>query len=238
VLQRIGLCVAVAGLVALLARARGQWLAIGVALLGWAALLGGEVAKATNIADRVDTLLLGRFACQFDAATGRAHDPEGVLSTLGALATTLLGLRAGAWLRRNRRATLWLVGAACTAVGWAWSLLLPLNKALWTPSFALFTAGLGMLVLAAAHAAIDRHGVPALGGRFGVHALAVYAGAWPMSCVLGGWPAAQAATRQALDALAPLVGPEAASFTHALLFTALWWLVARRLDARGWRFKL
>jgi predicted acyltransferase len=238
VLQRIGLCLAVAGLVALHARARGQWLAIVALLLGWWALLAGDVAKASNVADRIDTLLLGRFAYQFDAATGHAHDPEGVLSTLGALATTLLGLRAGAWLRRNRRATLWLAGAACTALGGAWSLMLPLNKALWTPSLALFTAGLGMLALATAHAAIDRHGAPALGRRFGVHALAVYAGAWLMSCVLGAWPAAQVATRQALETLAPLVGPEAASFAYALLFTAFWWLVARLLDARGWRLKL
>jgi len=238
VLQRIGLCVAAAGLFALHARARGQWLAIGALLLGWAALLAGDVAKATNIADRADALLLGRFAYQFDITTGRAHDPEGVLSTLGALATTLLGLRAGAWLRRNQRATLWLAGAACAALGGAWSLVLPLNKALWTPSFALLTAGLGMLALAAAHAAIDRHGLPALGRHFGVHALSVYAGAWLMSCVLGAWPAAQTATRQALDALGPLVGPEAASFAYALLFTAFWWLVARGLDARGWRLKL
>lgn len=238
VLQRIGLCMAAAGLLALHARPRTQWAAIVALLLGGWALFAGGVDKHANLADRVDSLLLGRFAYQFDAVSGRAHDPEGLLSTLGALVTTLLGLRAGAWLRRNRLGTLWLAGAACTALGWIGSLVLPLNKALWTPTFAVFTGGLAMLVLAAAHEAIDRRGAPALGRRFGVHALAVYAGAWLMSCLLGAWPAAKAATRQLLDTLTPLVGAEAASFAYALLFTTLWWFVARALDARGWRLRL
>jgi predicted acyltransferase len=238
VLQRIGLCVGVVGLIALHARPRTQWVLVAALLLGgWASFAGG-VDKHANLADRADSLLLGRFAYQFDAASGHAHDPEGVLSTLGALVTTLLGLRAGAWLRRNQLGTLWLAGAACTALGWAGSLALPLNKALWTPTFAVFTGGLAMLVLAAGHEAIDRRGAPALGRRFGVHALAVYAGAWLMGCVVGAWPAAQAATRQLLETLAPLVGAEAASLAYALLFTTFWWFVARTLDARGWRIKL
>jgi predicted acyltransferase len=238
VLQRIGLCVGVVGLIALHARPRTQWVLVAALLLGgWASFAGG-VDKHANLADRADSLLLGRFAYQFDAASGHAHDPEGVLSTLGALVTTLLGLRAGAWLRRNQLGTLWLAGAACTALGWAGSLALPLNKALWTPTFAVFTGGLAMLVLAAGHEAIDRRGAPALGRRFGVHALAVYAGAWLMGCVVGAWPAAQAATQQLLETLAPLVGAEAASLAYALLFTTFWWFVARTLDARGWRIKL
>jgi predicted acyltransferase len=238
VLQRIGLCVGVVGLIALHARPRTLWVLVAALLLGgWASFAGG-VDKHANLADRADSLLLGRFAYQFDAASGHAHDPEGVLSTLGALVTTLLGLRAGAWLRRNQLGTLWLAGAACTALGWAGSLALPLNKALWTPTFAVFTGGLAMLVLAAGHEAIDRRGAPALGRRFGVHALAVYAGAWLMGCVVGAWPAAQAATRQLLETLAPLVGAEAASLAYALLFTTFWWFVARTLDARGWRIKL
>jgi predicted acyltransferase len=238
VLQRIGLCVGVVGLIALHARPRTQWVLVVALLLGGWALFAGGVDKHANLADRADSLLLGRFAYQFEAASGRAHDPEGVLSTLGALVTTLLGLRAGAWLRRNQLGTLWLAGAACTALGWTGSLALPLNKALWTPTFSVFTGGLAMLVLAAGHEAIDRRGAPALGRRFGVHALAVYAGAWLMSCALGAWPAAHAATRQLLETLAPLVGAEAASFTYALLFTTVWWFVARWLDARGWRVKL
>ena len=95
-----------------------------------------------------------------------------------------------------------------------------------------------MLALAAAHAAIDRRGAPAIGRSLGVNALAVYAGAWLMSCALAAWPAARTVTRHALDALAPHIGSEGASFAYAALFTTLWWLVARTLDARGWSLKL
>jgi predicted acyltransferase len=238
VLQRIGLCAGAVGLLALHARPRTQWMAIVALLLGGWALFAGSLDKHGNLADRVDALLLGRHAYQFDAVSGRAHDPEGVMSTLGALATTLLGLRAGGWLRTGQRRMLWIAGGAGSALGLLWSLWLPLNKALWTPSFALFTAGMAAIALAACHEAIDRRGLPAVGRTMGVHALAVYAGAWLMSCVLGAWPAAQATTRQLLDTLTPLIGPDAASFAYALLFTTVWWLVARMLDARGWRLKL
>lgn len=238
VLQRIGLCIGFVGLLALHARPRTQWGVVVALLLGGWALFAGTLDKHANLADRVDALLLGRRAYQFDAASGRAHDPEGVLSTLGAFATTLLGLRAGAWLRAGHRRALWVAGGAGTALGLVWSVWLPLNKALWTPSFSLFAAGLAALALAVCHEGIDRRGLPAVGRSMGVHALAVYAGAWLMSCVLGAWPAARAATRQMLDALSPSIGPEAASFAYALCFTACWWLVARGLDALGWRLKL
>jgi predicted acyltransferase len=201
-------------------------------------LLAGDLGKGGNTADRVDGWLLGRFAYEYDAASGRAHDPEGVMSTLGAIATTLLGLRAGAWLRRGRLNALWLAGFAFGACGWLVSILQPLNKALWTPSFVLFTGGLAMLALAAAHVAIDSGRFPALFRRFGVHALAVYALAWVLTCLIGAWPAAQAVAVQAQVALAPLVGLEGASVAYALLFTALCWLVVRLLDAFGWRLRL
>lgn len=238
VLQRIGLCVAAAGLLALHARPRAQWFAIVALLLGWSALLAGDMTKAGNLAGRVDTLLLGPLAYEFDAASGRGHDPEGLLSALGAITTTLFGLRAGAWLRRNRHTTLWLAGLDCVALGWVASFVMPINKQLWTPSFVLFSGGLAMLALAACHAAMDRRGAPAIGRSLGVNALAVYAGAWLMSCALAAWPAARTMTRQALDTLAPLLGADGASFVYAALFTALWWLVARALDARGLRLKL
>jgi predicted acyltransferase len=238
VLQRIGLCVAAAGLLALHVRPRLQWAVLGVLLAGWGALLGGDLDKGSNIADRVDGWLLGRFAYEYDAASGRAHEPEGVLSTLGAIATTLLGLRAGAWLRRGRLGALWLAGAAFAACGWIVSTLQPLNKALWTPSFVLFSGGLAMLALAAAHAAIDGGRFPAPFRRFGVHALAVYALAWVLTCLIGAWPAAQAVAARAQAALAPLTGLEGASFAYALVFTALCWLAARLLDALGWRLRL
>jgi|GEM_PF-1491905 len=71
VLQRIGICSAVVGLLAIDTRPRTQWLVCAALLLGYWALLawGGPLTKGGNLASRVDTALLGRFAYQFDAAT-------------------------------------------------------------------------------------------------------------------------------------------------------------------------
>lgn len=240
VLQRIGLCVAAAGWLAAGTRERTQWGVFGAILLGYWALLalGGPLTKEGNLAARVDALLLGRFAYQYDPATGIANEPEGWLSTLPAIATTLLGVRAGDWLRRGRVGTLWVAGAVALAAGFAWSLVFPLNKSLWTSSYVLWTGGWSLLALALAHEAVDRRGWPALGRRFGVNAIAAYAGAWLMVCVLGalGWGAALQA--RVFAPLTPWVGAETASLAHAVAFVAVWWVVVLVLDRRGVRIKI
>jgi predicted acyltransferase len=242
VLQRIGLCFGAAGLLMLWLRdARAQWLALVALLLGHAVLLtlGGSLAPGENLSDRIDAAVFGRFAFQFDAASGRAHDPEGLLGTLGALATVMLGVRAGEWLRGGRRAHLVIAGIAALAAGAAWSLVLPWNKALWTPSFVLWTGGLGLLTLALVHALVDRLGAPALGRSMGVNAIAAYAGAWVASCVLAGSGAmAPLYTSMFAAPLAPRFGPAFASLAFALAFTASWWLLMVVFARRGWRITI
>lgn len=170
VLQRIGLCFAAVGLLAIHARVRTQWLCLFAILFGYWGLLawGGTYAPFENLASRIDTALLGPLVYQFDAATGHGHDPEGLLSTLPAIATALLGLRAGDWLRRGTTKHLWRAGVIALAAGALWSLWLPFNKNLWTSSYVLWTGGWAMLASAACHALIDRRGWPALGRSFGV----------------------------------------------------------------------
>src|SRR5690606_25608713 len=104
---------------ALYLRPRAQWLLLAGLLAGWWALLlgGGTLEPYANIASRIDDALLGPWLYQHDAA-GRGHDPEGLPGTLGALATTLLGLRAGDWLRHGRLRR--LVGAAALALLGPW----------------------------------------------------------------------------------------------------------------------
>lgn len=90
----------------------------------------------------------------------RVRDPEGLLSTLPAISTTLYGVLAGMWLRAKRsnacKSTgLALAGVLLASSGLLWSLVFPLNKKLWTSSFSLFAGGLSLLLLAAAVYAID-----------------------------------------------------------------------------------
>lgn len=242
VLQRTGICFAAAGLIAIHLRgARAQWAILVAVLLGYWALLaaGGSLQPALNLADRVDTTLLGRLAYQYDPATGLAHDPEGILGTLPALATVVLGMRAGAWVRAGQAKTLAIAGAAAMALGGAWSLALPLNKQLWTSSFVLWTGGFGMLAIALAHRLIDVRGWPAPGRAMGVNAIAAYAGSWIATCLLEGSGIMAPLYRHVFAGpLVPLLGPTAASLAFAGSFTAVFWLAAAYADKRGWRITI
>ena len=240
VLQRIGLCVALAGLAALTLGPRQQWLLCAGLLLGSAAVLaGGGMAPGTNPFDRFDTALFAPALYRYDAATGLGHDPEGLASTAGALATTLLGLRAGTWLRAGRVRTLAIAGLVALGLGGMWSWWLPLNKPLWSPSYVLWTGGIAMLALAAVHVLIDRRGWPPLGRRFGVNAIAIYTGS--IACVLlsiagGEWAPLY---RHAFETpLLPWIGPHGASLAFALAFVLVWWCIAWALDRRGLYLKV
>jgi predicted acyltransferase len=237
VLQRIGLCFAAVGLLAVYTRARMQWLVCVAILFGYWALLswGGPLTTEGNLASRIDAALLGRFAYEFDAATGLGNEPEGLLSTLPAIATTILGLRAGAWLRAGSIDRLVLAGLVALGLGAAWTTVFPLNKQLWTSSYVLCTGGAAMLALALAHQLIDRRGWPALGRSLGVNAIAAYAAAWLAVCMLDGLHWAGPLYVIAFGWMTPWAGPFVPSLAWALAFVALFWTAARGLERRGIR---
>ncbi len=240
VLQRIGVCYAGVALFALCTRPRTQWAAIAVLLLGywWLLVLGGSLEPWTNIVSRTDTAVFGRFAYLIDPATGRGHDPEGLLSTLPSLATALLGLRAGCWLRAGRLRPL-LIGAVLSLLlGALWSLWLPLNKNLWTPSFVLWTAGWAALALLGFHLLIDRRGWPAWGRRFGVNAIAAYAGSELMQILLPGLGQDWLYQHLFASWMTPRFGPCIPSLAFAVVFVAMWWLIVWAMDRRRIYLKL
>ncbi len=111
-------------------------------------------------------------------------DPEGVLSTVPAIVTGLLGVAAGRWLQRpltleRRLAGLAAGGAALVALGYLWDLVLPINKALWTSSYVVLSAGYAALALAAFGWVADVRGHTRWAlpfSVFGVNAILAYAG--------------------------------------------------------------
>jgi predicted acyltransferase len=240
VLQRIGLCFIVVGVVALRLRTRGQLVLLAALLLGHGGLLMGSATldKLGSLAQQLDTAVLGRFAYEWDAKTGIAFDPEGLLSTLGALASTLWGLVCGEVLRRRRLRRLLTLGLVAAVSGWVGSAWLPLNKQLWTPSFVLWTGGLATLALAAAHAWVDRRGHRPWGRAFGLNAIGAYAGAWLCTVLLAatGWMAPLYAT--VFGPVGAVLGPKAQSLAFALVFVGVWALVVWALDRRGWYWKI
>lgn len=175
VLQRIALCYALtAGFALVVARPQpdGRYapslrtfvVAAVLVLVAWWALLmffpvpgygAGRLTPAGNLAGYVDrTLFTTDHIWRFgrDAAGNIVYDPEGLLSTLGALGNVLFGAAAAIWWKNGgelSRIAIASVGLA--AIGLALSPILPLNKRLWTSSFALLTSGLsGILFVFAA----------------------------------------------------------------------------------------
>ena len=241
VLQRIGVCFAGVALFAIYTKPRTQWAAIALLLVGYATLLwwGGSLAPWVNTTSRVDSAVFGRFVYLIDPASGRGHDPEGLLGTLPSLATALLGLRAGCWLRQGRTRTLLIAAVGALLLGALWALWQPLNKNLWTPSFVLWCAGWSTLALVLFHVLIDRYGWPPLGRRFGINAIAAYAGSELMQIVLPGLGWQEPLYRHLFaDPLTPLVGAYVASLAWALAFVGLWWLIVYAMDRRRWYLKL
>lgn len=203
VLQRIALCYLVAGLLYLFTfqkapRADGSayvranvrvMAVVAVSLLiGYWALMtfipvpgygAGHLGKDDNLGAYIDRSLMGGHLW----SESKTWDPEGFLSTLPAIASLLVGILAGEWLRSDRdaaRKTLWLAaaGLALLIAGRLIHPFFPINKNLWTSSFVLFTSGFAMLALAACYWVIDVRGFRAWAKPFlvfGMNAILGYA---------------------------------------------------------------
>jgi predicted acyltransferase len=268
VLQRIAVCYLLAALLVLGTRGARGWrpqaLVAGALLVGYWLLMTrvaapgqvtGDLSPTGNLAGHVDRLVLGtRHILQ---AT-RVYDPEGILSTLPATATTLLGVLAGHWMRAGRSVArpgaqagartaggLALGGLAAAALGWLWGLWFPVNKPLWTSSYALLMAGLAALALAACHWLIEvrgRRGWAAPVAILGVHALTLFFLSSLMAKLLvvvrvgAGGPRLHAWLFDHL--FAPWAAPVNASLAYALAYVLLWWTLMWALDRSGLRLRV
>ena len=110
----------------------------------------------TNLAAWLDRSLLGGHLWQ----ETKFWDPEGILSTIPAIGTSLTGILTGVWLKSDRDKiikTVWLFvfGCLCTTAGYIWSGWFPINKNLWTSSYVLYTAGIAILFLGVCYWFID-----------------------------------------------------------------------------------
>ncbi|HVF21851.1 MAG TPA: DUF5009 domain-containing protein [Pyrinomonadaceae bacterium] len=198
VLQRIAICYLIASLIFLTTKVRTQLLiALALLVIYWLVMTriaapgfgAGDLSKEGSLASYIDRVLLGPHIWR----QGRVYDPEGLLSTIPAVATTLFGVLTGHWLRSER--TRWdkvtgmfVAGAVAVVLGWAWNSFFPINKALWTSSYVLFTAGLALQLLALCYWLIDIHGVRRWAWPFevfGVNALALFVGSGLMVKLMG-----------------------------------------------------
>ena len=165
VLQRIGIVYFIASLLYLKTTQRTQLLvAVGILLGYWALLTlvpapGFEITnleKGTNLAAWVDSVLLKGHMWEVT----NTWDPEGILSTIPAIATGIIGLLIGQLLnsslvKTEKAKKMFFIGIILIVLGQIWNIIFPLNKALWTSSFVLYTAGLATLTLAILYYCID-----------------------------------------------------------------------------------
>jgi predicted acyltransferase len=209
VLQRIAICYLVTSLIFLHTNWKQQIYVSAALLLGYWFIMtmipvpGCEVTtmndKACNLAAYIDRMVIGEaHIWRF----GKVYDPEGILSTIPAIVTTISGVLTGTWLRRNdefrmqndeskpeissfiinhsslnKVSGLFFFGIILFALGWIWNFFFPFNKALWTSSYVLVTTGLALLTLASCYWLVDIKGYRGWTKPFvifGVNALALF----------------------------------------------------------------
>ena len=240
VLQRIAVCYFFAAVVFLLTTWRAQVALTAALLLGYWALMtlvpapgyaAGDLSLEGNLAAYVDRTLLAGHTWK------PLYDPEGILSTIPAVATTLCGVLAGRLLSSaaapaEKCSALFAAGAGLAVAGWAWGFWFPINKPLWTSSYVLLTAGLALQLLAACYWAVDIHGRRRWAWPFvvfGTNALAVFflsgifARLLSLIKLTGADGKQVSLQRTAYEGLfASWASPVNASLAYALCFVLLW----------------
>jgi predicted acyltransferase len=268
VLQRIALAYLGASLIMLYCPPKVRW-AMGVALLvGYAALLlllprtvsvTDRLSPAGNIVRVVDLAVLGSNH-MYTQARDEKTDPEGLLSTLPAIVTALLGFAVGRYLQRDLPAMrkvfhLLAAGILLAAAGQIWHFVdpaiggMPINKKLWTSSFVLLTAGLGTVSLAACLWLFDIIGTNSPGLKrlatafqmVGVNAIFVFVASGIGARVFGMIPWGESNLKAAYYQscfVGPLGDNELASLGFAVSTVVFWWLLLWLMWRKGWSIRV
>ena len=260
VLQRIGLAYIVGGLLVVRLDRRQLFWALAVILLGYWALMtlvpvpgtGGQLGAALLdepgqvLSAWLDRTLLGEAHLW---SGSRTWDPEGLLSTLPAVGTVLLGALTGAWIGERERAlgdrlaAMFAVGCLVMVLGAMWGWVFPINKGLWTSSYVLFTGGMAAVTLATCLWLIDVQGWRGWTQPFvvyGTNPLVAFVGSGLMARLIGSmitWETdgRRVSLQQVVyqSAFASWASPKLASLGFALGFVGVWYLILLQLHRRG-----
>jgi len=230
--------------VPLLLSAVAALLALHTALLF---LPGYDLTREGNFQKAIDLALLEGHTWK------KEWDPEGILSTLTAVATMLTGTLAGTLLvssrsLRARAGLLALCGVAGMGAGLCWARALPLNKNLWTGSYVLFTSGAAAAGLALCILLVDvrgRAGLLSFFLPFGRNPLLAFVGSGLLAKTMGlvkvGGAGGKAVSLQRwlfAHGFSWIHDPVVASHAYAVAFILLWWAILAWCDRRGLYWKI
>jgi len=165
VLQRIAIVYIISSILFLTTNTKFQYWFTGTILIIYTMLMSlipvpgvgyANYEPTTNLAAWLDHLLLGSHLW----SGTKVWDPEGILSTLPAIGSAMLGIFTGNWLRSEKdqtTKTVWLFvwGCVLMVAGYVWDGWFPINKNIWTSSYVLYTAGLALNFLAFCYWFID-----------------------------------------------------------------------------------
>jgi predicted acyltransferase len=269
VLQRIAVCYLMAIVIFLRTSVRGQiywtiallavyWLVMAFApfpvnVHGETRYISGVFERGDNFSAYVDSIVLnGPFIGTHVWKSTSPWDPEGIVSTLPAIATCLFGVLTGHLLRAKRsqsEKTAWLMvsGALLLWLGELMNLWLPINKPIWTSSYTVFMAGLAMLCFGVYYWFVDVKGCRTFAKPFaiyGMNAITVFVlsgllGRLLMEIKLPG-AAGESATLKTLlyeNLFVLLAAPRNASLLWALMWVAMLYLVALLMYRKKWFVK-
>jgi predicted acyltransferase len=250
VLQRLAVCYLVVGLFYLYDnRAWTKWVALIAALVGywvlvrWVPIPGvGVPGRDVPFMDMTQNLVswidrhLFPYHLYLYPPDHNVRDPEGLLSDLPAIGTSLMGCLAGIWLRSRRTIPAKTAGlaAACIAslvIGYLWSLEFPLNKNMWTSSFVLVAGGYSLALLTFCFWAVEqmnwRKGWTWVWLVFGSNAIAAYMFSELVPGILYNIKVTSANGKQTSvvesffrSSLAHIADPGWAAFAYSVSFTA------------------
>jgi predicted acyltransferase len=263
VLQRIAVVYFLTSLLVLFVPVRAQVVIAGVLLVGYWAVMGllpnpgqyeRNLSPDGNVAGLVDrAVFTPPHMYTYDSTTGTLSEmtePEGVLSTIPAIVTCLLGYWTGLAIQRggvNYDTVVLLLGCGAMGVelGLLWNLAFPINKKIWTSSYVLLTSGLAMQFLAGCLLKFDVWGWRRWARPFaivGINAIFVYVASGLAARFLGRFEVAEGVSAhewlyQNLFA-SWITDPRLASLGFALGYVAFWWIVCWAMARLGWAIRV
>lgn len=243
VLQRIAVCYFAATVIFLYFKPKAIYLWLfSLVVVYWLAMtfipVPGHGAglfddKINNLAAFIDRVVLGEHMW---VGTGRQWDPEGFLSTFPAISTTLIGVWAGLILRNKeydqtrKVAELMVFGSLLIILGYVWDWHFPINKGIWSSSYAVFTGGQGMVGLALCYWFVDVKGYKSWTQPFvvyGVNAITVFVMSGLIARTLGIFQVGDVSVQRwiFLTFFDSWLSTINASFAYSLVWVFAWYLI-------------